>query len=132
MAVNYAFKNQSIFIIQNNITQLIIPCFQNLLSLLRVDLGKVEPNHLHLQALSCLRQLCAGLRRRLRFHQDPSFCSTKQGNILYQWYVRSADLLRFNTCKIKFHSWFLHDDSNCIYNAIYPCQLCDSFEFKEI
>uniref|UniRef100_A0A3P8VNZ8 Rotatin n=1 Tax=Cynoglossus semilaevis TaxID=244447 RepID=A0A3P8VNZ8_CYNSE len=51
---------------------------KNLLSLLRVDLGKVEPNHLHLQALSCLRQLCAGLRRRLRFHQDPSFCSTKQ------------------------------------------------------
>ncbi|XP_071341447.1 rotatin isoform X2 [Trachinotus anak] len=51
---------------------------KNLLSLLRVGSGKGEASYLHLQALSCLRQLCAGLRRRLRFYQDPSFYSTKQ------------------------------------------------------
>ncbi|XP_040921403.1 rotatin isoform X2 [Toxotes jaculatrix] len=51
---------------------------KNLLSLLRMNLGKGEASYLHLQALSCLRQLCAGLRRRLRLHQDPSFYSTKQ------------------------------------------------------
>ncbi|XP_033935709.1 rotatin, partial [Pseudochaenichthys georgianus] len=51
---------------------------QNLLSLLRLGSGKGESRFLHLQALSCLRQLCVGLRRRLRFHQDPSFFSTKQ------------------------------------------------------
>ncbi|XP_060949825.1 rotatin [Limanda limanda] len=51
---------------------------KNLLSLLRGGAGKGEPSYLHLQSLSCLRQLCAGLRRRLRFHQDPSFYSTKQ------------------------------------------------------
>ncbi|XP_018529520.1 LOW QUALITY PROTEIN: rotatin [Lates calcarifer] len=51
---------------------------KNLLSLLRVGSGKGEASYLQLQALSCLRQLCAGLRRRLRFHQDPSFYSTKQ------------------------------------------------------
>uniref|UniRef100_A0A8D3DHX9 Rotatin n=1 Tax=Scophthalmus maximus TaxID=52904 RepID=A0A8D3DHX9_SCOMX len=50
---------------------------KSLLSLLRVGSGKGEPRFLHSQALSCLRQLCAGLRRRLRFHQDPSFYSTK-------------------------------------------------------
>ncbi|KAK5850243.1 hypothetical protein PBY51_014509 [Eleginops maclovinus] len=51
---------------------------QNLLSLLRLGSGKGEARFLHLQGLSCLRQLCVGLRRRLRFHQDPSFFSTKQ------------------------------------------------------
>uniref|UniRef100_A0A8C2ZKS9 Rotatin n=1 Tax=Cyclopterus lumpus TaxID=8103 RepID=A0A8C2ZKS9_CYCLU len=51
---------------------------QNLLSLLRLGSGKGEAGYLHLQALSCLRQLCVGLKRRLRFHQDPSFFSTKQ------------------------------------------------------
>ncbi|XP_039982476.1 rotatin isoform X2 [Xiphias gladius] len=51
---------------------------KNLLSLLRVGSGKGEVGYLHLQALSCLQQLCVGLRRRLRFHQDPSFYSTKQ------------------------------------------------------
>uniref|UniRef100_A0A3Q3FFD4 Rotatin n=1 Tax=Labrus bergylta TaxID=56723 RepID=A0A3Q3FFD4_9LABR len=51
---------------------------KHLLSLLRLGSGKGETSHLHLQALSCLRQLCVGLRRRLRFHQDPSFYSTKQ------------------------------------------------------
>ncbi|KAA8580820.1 hypothetical protein FQN60_013778 [Etheostoma spectabile] len=51
---------------------------KNLLSLLRLGFGKGEASFLHLQALSCLRQLCVGLRRRLRFHQDPSFYSTKQ------------------------------------------------------
>ncbi|XP_033988316.1 LOW QUALITY PROTEIN: rotatin [Trematomus bernacchii] len=51
---------------------------QNLLFLLRLGSGKGESRFLHLQALSCLRQLCVGLRRRLRFHQDPSFFSTKQ------------------------------------------------------
>ncbi|XP_034562939.1 rotatin isoform X2 [Notolabrus celidotus] len=52
---------------------------KNLLALLRLHgSGKGEASYLHLQALSCLRQLCVGLRRRLRFHQDPSFYSTKQ------------------------------------------------------
>ncbi|XP_031137959.1 rotatin isoform X3 [Sander lucioperca] len=51
---------------------------KSLLSLLRLGSGKGEASYLHLQALSCLRQLCVGLRRRLRFHQDPSFYSTKQ------------------------------------------------------
>ncbi|KAM8730870.1 rotatin isoform 3-T3 [Acanthopagrus schlegelii] len=51
---------------------------KSLLSLLRLGSGKGEGSYLHLQALSCLRQLCVGLRRRLRFHQDPSFYSTKQ------------------------------------------------------
>ncbi|KAG7525395.1 rotatin isoform X1 [Solea senegalensis] len=51
---------------------------KNLLSLLRVGSSKGEPSYPHLQAFSCLRQLCVGLRRRLRFHQDPSFYSTKQ------------------------------------------------------
>ncbi|KAM9337415.1 rotatin [Symphorus nematophorus] len=51
---------------------------KNLLSLLTLGSGKGEASYLHLQALSCLRQLCVGLRRRLRFHQDPSFYSTKQ------------------------------------------------------
>ncbi|XP_068160422.1 rotatin isoform X2 [Antennarius striatus] len=51
---------------------------KNLLSLLRLGSSKGEASYLRLQALSCLRQLCVGLRRRLRFHQDPSFYSTKQ------------------------------------------------------
>ncbi|XP_028424991.1 rotatin isoform X1 [Perca flavescens] len=51
---------------------------KSLLSLLRLGSGKGEASYLHLQVLSCLRQLCVGLRRRLRFHQDPSFYSTKQ------------------------------------------------------
>ncbi|KAM9839415.1 rotatin [Aulostomus maculatus] len=50
----------------------------NLLALLRIGSGSCEATYLHLQALSCLRQLCVGLRRRLRFHQDPCFYSTKQ------------------------------------------------------
>uniref|UniRef100_A0A8C4NW54 Rotatin n=1 Tax=Dicentrarchus labrax TaxID=13489 RepID=A0A8C4NW54_DICLA len=54
---------------------------KNLLSLLRLGSGKGEASYLHLQALSCLRQLCVGLRRRLRFHQDPSFYSTKQDQV---------------------------------------------------
>ncbi|XP_057680380.1 rotatin isoform X1 [Corythoichthys intestinalis] len=52
---------------------------KTLLSLLRLGLGEGDACYLHLQALSCLRQLCAGLRQRLRFHQDPSFHSAKQG-----------------------------------------------------
>ncbi|XP_053198646.1 rotatin [Scomber japonicus] len=51
---------------------------KNLLSLLKLGSGKGEASYLHLQALSCLRQLCVVLRRRLHFHQDPSFYSTKQ------------------------------------------------------
>ncbi|XP_068613541.1 rotatin-like [Brachionichthys hirsutus] len=51
---------------------------KNLLSLLRLGSNKGEASYLSLQALSCLQQLCVGLRRRLRFHQDPSFYSTKQ------------------------------------------------------
>ncbi|XP_076014272.1 rotatin [Genypterus blacodes] len=51
---------------------------KNLLSLLRLGSGKDETSYLRLQALSCLRQLCVWLRRRLRFHQDPSFYSAKQ------------------------------------------------------
>ncbi|XP_029314100.1 LOW QUALITY PROTEIN: rotatin [Cottoperca gobio] len=51
---------------------------QNLLSLLRMGSGTGEASYLHMQALCCLRLLCVGLRRRLRFHQDPSFFSTKQ------------------------------------------------------
>ncbi|XP_030612443.1 rotatin isoform X2 [Archocentrus centrarchus] len=51
---------------------------KNLLSLLRLGPGKGETGYLYLPALSCLRQLCVGLRRRLRFHQDPSFYSAKQ------------------------------------------------------
>lgn len=57
-------------------------CFQSLLSLLRLGSGKGETSYLRLQALSCLRQLCVWLRRRLRFHQDPSFYSAKQGGTL--------------------------------------------------
>ncbi|XP_072306821.1 rotatin isoform X2 [Eucyclogobius newberryi] len=49
-----------------------------LLSLLSLGSSKGEKNYLYFQALSCLRQLCVGLRRRLRFHLDPSFYSTKQ------------------------------------------------------
>ncbi|XP_019727440.1 rotatin isoform X1 [Hippocampus comes] len=52
---------------------------KTLLSLLRLGSGKGEASYLHLQALSCLRQLCVGLRQRLRFHRDPSFHSAKQG-----------------------------------------------------
>uniref|UniRef100_H2LUM2 Rotatin n=1 Tax=Oryzias latipes TaxID=8090 RepID=H2LUM2_ORYLA len=51
---------------------------KNLLSLLRLSSCKGEVNYLRSPALSCLRQLCVGLRRRLRFHQDPGFCSAKQ------------------------------------------------------
>uniref|UniRef100_G3NDY8 Rotatin n=1 Tax=Gasterosteus aculeatus aculeatus TaxID=481459 RepID=G3NDY8_GASAC len=51
---------------------------QNLLSLLKLGSGRGEAGFLHLYALSCLRQLCVGLRRRLRFHHDPSFYSMKQ------------------------------------------------------
>uniref|UniRef100_A0A667ZIX4 Rotatin n=1 Tax=Myripristis murdjan TaxID=586833 RepID=A0A667ZIX4_9TELE len=51
---------------------------QNLLSLLRLSSGEGEASYLRLQALACLRQLCVGLRSRLRFHQDPSFYSAKQ------------------------------------------------------
>ncbi|XP_077365448.1 rotatin isoform X2 [Festucalex cinctus] len=56
---------------------------KTLLSLLRLGSGKGEACYLHLQALSCLRQLCVGLRQRLRFHQDPSFHSAKQGGATY-------------------------------------------------
>uniref|UniRef100_A0A3Q2Z0W8 Rotatin n=1 Tax=Hippocampus comes TaxID=109280 RepID=A0A3Q2Z0W8_HIPCM len=55
-----------------------------LLSLLRLGSGKGEASYLHLQALSCLRQLCVGLRQRLRFHRDPSFHSAKQGDTVSQ------------------------------------------------
>ncbi|XP_014855672.1 PREDICTED: rotatin isoform X1 [Poecilia mexicana] len=51
---------------------------KNLLLLLRVGSGKGEVSYLHSSALSCLRQLCVGLKRRLRFHQDPGFYSAKQ------------------------------------------------------
>ncbi|XP_061661495.1 rotatin isoform X2 [Syngnathoides biaculeatus] len=52
---------------------------KSLLSLLRLRSDKGKACYLHLQALSCLRQLCTGLRQRLRFHRDPSFHSAKQG-----------------------------------------------------
>ncbi|KAM6900677.1 rotatin [Xenentodon cancila] len=51
---------------------------KNLLSLLRLGSGKGEASFLYSSALSCLRQLCVGLRRRLRFHRDPGFYSAKQ------------------------------------------------------
>ncbi|PWA18063.1 hypothetical protein CCH79_00004247 [Gambusia affinis] len=54
---------------------------KNLLSLLRVGSGKGEVGYLHSSALSCLRQLCVGLKRRLRFHQDPGFYSAKQDSV---------------------------------------------------
>lgn len=54
---------------------------QSLLSLLRLGPGKEESGYIYLSALSCLRQLCVGLRRRLRFHQDPSFYCAKQGSV---------------------------------------------------
>lgn len=52
-----------------------------LLSLLSLGAGKGEKSLLYLQTLSCLRQLCVGLRRRLRCYQDPSFYSTKQDSV---------------------------------------------------
>uniref|UniRef100_A0A8C5GSK7 Rotatin N-terminal domain-containing protein n=1 Tax=Gouania willdenowi TaxID=441366 RepID=A0A8C5GSK7_GOUWI len=53
---------------------------KKLLSLLKLSTGTGEgvAKYLHLAALSCLRQLCVELRKRLRFHQDPSFYSAKQ------------------------------------------------------
>uniref|UniRef100_A0AAQ5ZNA0 Rotatin N-terminal domain-containing protein n=1 Tax=Amphiprion ocellaris TaxID=80972 RepID=A0AAQ5ZNA0_AMPOC len=51
---------------------------KSLLSLLRLGSGKGEVSYLHLPSIFCLRQLCVGLRKRLRFHQDPSFYSAKQ------------------------------------------------------
>ncbi|MED6270448.1 hypothetical protein CHARACLAT_010476 [Characodon lateralis] len=51
---------------------------KNLLLLLRLGSGKGEVSYHHSSALSCLRQLCVGLKRRLRFHQDPGFYSAKQ------------------------------------------------------
>ncbi|XP_012712810.2 rotatin isoform X1 [Fundulus heteroclitus] len=51
---------------------------KNLLLLLRLGSGKGEVSYLQSSALSCLRQLCVGLKRRLRFHQDPGFYSAKQ------------------------------------------------------
>ncbi|XP_037829180.1 rotatin isoform X2 [Kryptolebias marmoratus] len=51
---------------------------KNLLSLLKLALGKGEGVYLHSPALSCLRQLCVGIKRRMRFHQDPSFYTAKQ------------------------------------------------------
>lgn len=53
--------------------------FQNLLLLLRVGSGIGEVSYLHSSALSCLRQLCVALKKRLRFHQDPGFYSAKHG-----------------------------------------------------
>ncbi|CAB1340859.1 unnamed protein product, partial [Coregonus sp. 'balchen'] len=50
----------------------------NLLSILRLTPGESEAGYLRLQAVACLQQLCVGLRRRLRFHRDPSFYSAKQ------------------------------------------------------
>uniref|UniRef100_A0AAV2L739 Rotatin N-terminal domain-containing protein n=1 Tax=Knipowitschia caucasica TaxID=637954 RepID=A0AAV2L739_KNICA len=49
-----------------------------LLGLLCLGSGKEDKNYLFFHALSCLRQLCVGLRRRLRRHQDPSFYSSKR------------------------------------------------------
>uniref|UniRef100_A0A8C7PMN1 Rotatin n=1 Tax=Oncorhynchus mykiss TaxID=8022 RepID=A0A8C7PMN1_ONCMY len=51
---------------------------QNLLSILRLTPGESEAGYLRLQAVACLQQLCVGLRRRLRFHRDPSFYSAKE------------------------------------------------------
>uniref|UniRef100_A0A3Q1GHK3 Rotatin n=1 Tax=Acanthochromis polyacanthus TaxID=80966 RepID=A0A3Q1GHK3_9TELE len=51
---------------------------KSLLSLLRLGSDKGEVSYLHLPSLFCLRQLCVGLRKRLRFLQDPSFYSAKQ------------------------------------------------------
>lgn len=76
----------SITLLHSDNTALTSPfCFQNLLSLLRLGSGKGEASYLHLQGVSCLRQLCVGLRRRLRFHQHPSFYSTKQGGTAYEF-----------------------------------------------
>uniref|UniRef100_A0A8C8LXY0 Rotatin N-terminal domain-containing protein n=1 Tax=Oncorhynchus tshawytscha TaxID=74940 RepID=A0A8C8LXY0_ONCTS len=51
---------------------------QNLLSILRLTPGESEAGYLRLQAVACLQQLCVGLRKRLRFHRDPSFYSAKE------------------------------------------------------
>ncbi|XP_041824205.1 rotatin [Melanotaenia boesemani] len=51
---------------------------KNLFSVLLLGSGKSEVSYLHSSAVSCLRQLCVALRRRLRFHQDPGFFSAKQ------------------------------------------------------
>ncbi|KAM9332619.1 LOW QUALITY PROTEIN: rotatin [Pholidichthys leucotaenia] len=51
---------------------------KNLLLLLKLGTGEGEKSYIYLPAISCLIQLCVGLRRRLRFHQDPSFYSEKQ------------------------------------------------------
>ncbi|XP_028821515.1 rotatin [Denticeps clupeoides] len=53
---------------------------QGLLSLLRFDAQNGSSYIAH-RAVSCMRQLCTNLRSRLRFHRDPSFCSSKQDPI---------------------------------------------------
>ncbi|XP_049604680.1 rotatin [Syngnathus scovelli] len=63
---------------------------KTLLSLLRPGSGKGETCYLHLQAFSCLRQLCVGLRQRLRFHRDPGFHSAKQGGSAYTVSLNSS------------------------------------------
>ncbi|KAM6217574.1 rotatin [Rhynchocyon petersi] len=54
---------------------------QGLLSLLRLAFGGDGRHRLALQSVSCLQQLCTGLRSRLNFHRDPSFFSSKQDTV---------------------------------------------------
>ncbi|KAG8442249.1 hypothetical protein GDO86_011157 [Hymenochirus boettgeri] len=51
---------------------------QSLLSLLKLASEKNGTQHLALQSVSCLFQLCNLLKRRLHFHRDSSFLCTKQ------------------------------------------------------
>uniref|UniRef100_A0A4W3H9B8 Rotatin n=1 Tax=Callorhinchus milii TaxID=7868 RepID=A0A4W3H9B8_CALMI len=50
---------------------------QNLLLLTKLAFGRDGTQHLALQAVGCLYQLCNYLRNRLNFHRDPSFFSAK-------------------------------------------------------
>ncbi|KAM4841045.1 rotatin [Thomomys bottae] len=54
---------------------------QSLLSLLKLAFGGDGKHRLALQSVSCLQQLCIGLRSRLNFHRDPHFFSNKQDTV---------------------------------------------------
>ncbi|XP_037661680.1 rotatin isoform X3 [Choloepus didactylus] len=54
---------------------------QNLLALLTLPFGGDGKHRLVLQSVSCLQQLCTGLRHRLNFHRDPGFFSSKQDTV---------------------------------------------------
>ncbi|XP_067837545.1 rotatin isoform X1 [Heptranchias perlo] len=51
---------------------------QNLLLLTKLAFGRDGTQHLAMQAVGCLTQLCNYLQSRLNFHRDPSFFSAKQ------------------------------------------------------